>query len=169
MFPKHPPANQPPPVSCQIPTTPGLARARQAGTLLGARRVAPRALLASIATHPDQLAARLVNLAQSQAMSLILAPLLASRAPLPLIQMMVNIVKIVTEMVNLVTKLGPFPAKLQGPDISRWKTARERSNAQQESTPLAEPTSVYSAAKVKPAAREQLAALPALLVLPVDT
>ena len=83
--------------------------------------------------------------------------------------MMVNIVKIVTERVNLVTKLGPFPAKLQGPDISRWKTARERSNAQQENTLLAEPMTAQSAVRGKPAAREQPAALPALLVLPVDT
>ena len=165
-LPELPSANQPPPVSCQIPTTPGLARAGQAGTLLGARRVAPRALLASIATHPDQLAARLVNLAQSQAMLLILAPLLASRAPLPLIQMMVNIVKIVTEMVNLVTKLGPFPAELQEPDTSRRKTAREKSNAKQENTPLAELTSVQFVQRVQPAGRERWAAPDALLVLP---
>ena len=52
-LPELPSANLPPPVSCQIPTTPGSLRARQASTLLGARRVAPRALLASIATHPD--------------------------------------------------------------------------------------------------------------------
>jgi hypothetical protein len=52
---------------------------------------------------------------------------------------------------------------------NRFAHHRERSNAQQENTPLGEPMSVYSAAKVKPAALEQPVALPALLVLPVDT
>jgi hypothetical protein len=98
-------------------------------------------------------------------MLIIEAPLLASRAPLPRIQIMVNIVKIVTERVNLATKLGPFPAKLQKPDTSRRKTARERSNAQQGNTPLAEPTSVCSAAKVKLALLVPPAAPPARLAL----
>ena len=61
-------------------------------------------------------------------------------------------------------RMGPLFARQPRLATSQRRTAREKNFAQQERTPLAEPTSVCSAAKVKPAARELQVALDVRLV-----